>query len=155
MDLVVGTSIGGLLGSLYSLGYDAAYLDTLIHNVNWDMALSDKVDKKYIPYSRTRYKEKYVLSFPFYYRDEDFKNYLKGDAPFASGRSRQIDLGVEAKDKNRKSIAKQYQPCSYVEIPARQWTEKDVVEIVMPFTIRLIPVPEIVWSALSEIDAYA
>ena len=35
---------------------------------------------------------------------------------------------------NGKSIAKQYQPCSYVEIPARKWTEKDVVEVTMPFT---------------------
>ena len=105
VDLVVGTSIGGLLGSLYSLGYDAAYLDTLIHNVNWDMALSDKVDKKYIPYSRTRYKEKYVLSFPFYYKDEDYRNYLKGDAPFANGRTRQIDLGAEARTRDRKSIS--------------------------------------------------
>ena len=105
VDLVVGTSIGGLLGSLYSLGYDAAYLDTLIHNIDWDMALSDKVDRKYIPYSRTRYKEKYVLSFPFYYRDEDYQNYLRGDAPFTSGRSRELDLGAEARRKDRKSLS--------------------------------------------------
>ena len=38
---------------------------------------------------------------------------------------------------NGKSIANTYQPCSYVEIPARQWTEKDVVEVVMPFTKHL------------------
>ena len=38
---------------------------------------------------------------------------------------------------NGKSIAKSYQPSSYVEIPARQWTEKDVVEVVMPFTKHL------------------
>ena len=35
---------------------------------------------------------------------------------------------------NGKSIAKRYRPSSYVEIPARRWTEKDVVEVVMPFT---------------------
>jgi hypothetical protein len=35
---------------------------------------------------------------------------------------------------NGKSIAKHYQPSSYVEIPARKWKEKDVVEVVMPFT---------------------
>ena len=35
---------------------------------------------------------------------------------------------------NGKSIAKHYQPCSYVEIPARKWTAKDVVEVTMPFT---------------------
>ena len=38
---------------------------------------------------------------------------------------------------NGKSIAKAYQPSSYVEIPARRWTEKDVVEVVMPFTRHL------------------
>ena len=38
---------------------------------------------------------------------------------------------------NGKSIAKTYRPSSYVEIPARRWTEKDVVEVVMPFTKHL------------------
>ena len=38
---------------------------------------------------------------------------------------------------NGKSIAKTYKPSSYVEIPARKWSEKDVVEVVMPFTRHL------------------
>ncbi len=35
---------------------------------------------------------------------------------------------------NGQSIAAQYQPSSYVEIPSRKWKEGDVVEVVMPFT---------------------
>ena len=38
---------------------------------------------------------------------------------------------------NGKSIAKTYQPSSYVEIPARKWKAKDVVEVIMPFTKHL------------------
>ena len=38
---------------------------------------------------------------------------------------------------NGKSIAKTYKPSSYVEIPARRWTKKDIVEVVMPFTRHL------------------
>ena len=38
---------------------------------------------------------------------------------------------------NGKSIAKHYQPSSYVEIPARKWSAKDVVEVTMPFTKHL------------------
>ena len=38
---------------------------------------------------------------------------------------------------NGKSIAKSYQPSSYVEIPARKWSAKDVVEVTMPFTKHL------------------
>lgn len=35
---------------------------------------------------------------------------------------------------NGKSVAKSYQPGTYAEIPARKWSKKDVVEVVMPFT---------------------
>ena len=35
---------------------------------------------------------------------------------------------------NGKEVASQYQPGSYVEIPLRKWTKKDVVEVSMPFT---------------------
>ena len=34
---------------------------------------------------------------------------------------------------NGKSVAKEYKPCSYVEIPVRKWSKKDVVEVVMPY----------------------
>ena len=98
IDMVVGTSIGGLLGGMYSLGYDADYLDSLFHHMDWNMALSDKVDRKYQPYSRIRNKEKYLLSFPFYYKADDYKNYIQGEMPFAAGRSRELKLGAEQED---------------------------------------------------------
>ena len=34
---------------------------------------------------------------------------------------------------NGKPVVKVFKPCSYVEIPVRKWTKKDVVEITMPF----------------------
>lgn len=96
VDMVVGTSIGGLIGGLYALGYDADYLDSLFRTMNWDMALSDKVDRKYLPYSRIRNKEKYLVQFPFYYKADDYKNYLAGEMPFAAGRSRELHLGADS-----------------------------------------------------------
>ena len=98
VDMVVGTSIGGLLGGMYALGYNADYLDSLVRNMDWDMALSDKVDRQYMPYSRIRNKEKYLLQFPFYYKADDYKNFLKGDMPFAAGRSRELHLGAGSAD---------------------------------------------------------
>ena len=38
---------------------------------------------------------------------------------------------------NGKSIAKQYQPCSYAEIPQRTWSDGDKVEVVMPYTTHI------------------
>ena len=98
IDMVVGTSIGGLLGGMYALGYNADYLDSLFHNMDWDMALSDKVDRRYLPYSRIRNKEKYLLQFPFYYKSDDYKNYIAGEMPFAAGRSRELRLGADEAD---------------------------------------------------------
>ena len=100
VDMVVGTSVGGLLGAYFSLGYDADQIDTLIRNIDWNMALSDKVDRSYVPYSRIRYKEKFLLSFPFYYKSEDYYNYVEGDVPFASEQNRQLRLGASGNDRD-------------------------------------------------------
>ena len=34
---------------------------------------------------------------------------------------------------NGKSLAENYIPCSYVEIPVRKWSKKDIVEVIMPY----------------------
>ncbi len=72
VDIVMGTSMGGLVGGIYALGYDADHLDSIIRNINWDMALSDKVPRDYLSYSSIKYKEKYALSFPFLYDSNEY-----------------------------------------------------------------------------------
>ncbi len=104
IDMVVGTSIGGLLGGMYSLGYSADYLDSLFHNMDWGMVRSDRVDRKYLPYSRIRNREKYLMSFPFYYKQDDYKNYLSGEDPFTGGGSRELHLGAAEDDITRGSL---------------------------------------------------
>ena len=49
---------------------------------------------------------------------------------------------------NGRSIARSYRPCSYVEIPARNWSESDVVEVVMPYTDHICYGPD-------KIDGYS
>ncbi len=73
VDLVVGTSMGGLIGGLYSLGYTTEQIDTLVHGIDWGWALSDKLSRKYYSYSDARYKEKYLISIPFYYEKDYYK----------------------------------------------------------------------------------
>ena len=71
VDLVVGTSMGGLVGGLYSLGYNASQMDSIIRDINWDVVMKDKIARKYIPFSEIRYREKYLLSFPFHYEETE------------------------------------------------------------------------------------
>ena len=73
VDLVLGTSMGGLIGGLYSLGYTPDQMDTIISNIDWKWALTDKLSREYISYEDMKYKEKYMLSIPFYYEKDYFE----------------------------------------------------------------------------------
>lgn len=73
VDMVLGTSMGGLVGGLYALGYTPDQMDTLIRGIDWQWALSDKLSRKYISYTDAKYKEKYLLSIPFYYEKEYYR----------------------------------------------------------------------------------
>ena len=84
IDMVLGTSVGGLLGGFYAIGYTPDYLAELIREMDWDLILSDNVDPRFLPRRRIAYKEKFALSFPFYYRDQvnldlsDFADFTDG-----------------------------------------------------------------------------
>ena len=82
IDIVMGTSMGGLVGGIYALGYDADHLDSIIRNIDWDMALSDKVPRDYLSYSSIKYKEKYALSFPFLYDKNEYLQMKGGDQDY-------------------------------------------------------------------------
>lgn len=70
IDVICGTSIGGLLGGLYSMGYNSHYLDSLMRSIDWSWALSDKVSYDCIPYLRKEQKANYQLTIPFHYPRE-------------------------------------------------------------------------------------
>ena len=46
VDFVCGTSIGGLLGGLYSIGYSPQEMRTLFTTQDWGRILTDAVDQK-------------------------------------------------------------------------------------------------------------
>ena len=73
VDMVLGTSMGGLIGGLYSLGYTTDQMDTLIRNMDWKWAFSDELSREYISYTDAKYKEKYMISIPFYYEKDYYK----------------------------------------------------------------------------------
>ncbi|MBR5499326.1 MAG: patatin-like phospholipase family protein [Bacteroidales bacterium] len=82
IDLVVGTSMGGLIGGLYSLGYSVEEMDSIVRNMDWGWVLSDKLSRDYITYTDMKYKEKYLLSIPFYYERDYFRMKLADEHRF-------------------------------------------------------------------------
>lgn len=99
VDVVLGTSMGGLVGGLFALGYTPHDMDSLIRTIDWNTALSDKIPRGYESYARSRYKEKVLLSFPFYYGKEDSSE-RKEERGYARPRRKRgsIHLGADNED---------------------------------------------------------
>ena len=66
IDFVCGTSIGGLVGGLYALGYRAEDIEELFRTRDWDTILSDRIPTEYISYSDKMDGATFLFSIPFY-----------------------------------------------------------------------------------------
>ena len=70
IDLLCGTSMGGLMSGLYSLGYDSYELEDIISSIDWKKMMSDDIDISFLSYEQREDWRKYVLSVPFHYKDQ-------------------------------------------------------------------------------------
>ena len=95
VDMVLGTSMGGLIGGLYSLGYSVSEIDSLVRNMDWEWALSDRLSRDYISYTDIKYKEKYMLSIPFYYEKDYYKMQLAEENRFDRGDYDILHIGAD------------------------------------------------------------
>lgn len=67
IDMIVGTSIGGLVGGMYAMGYDARQLDSIFTTCDWKYLLSDNSYSRRDESFATKSEEsKYLLKIPFY-----------------------------------------------------------------------------------------
>lgn len=64
VDIITGTSMGALIGGLYSIGYDAATLDSLVKVQDWKTLLSDKIDVSNQSLAERDKQNTYILSRP-------------------------------------------------------------------------------------------
>lgn len=65
VDFVAGTSMGGLMGGLYSLGYSAVEIDSIVRSIDWNVMMSDNVPREFYSFNRRSYKSTYVIDIPF------------------------------------------------------------------------------------------
>ena len=66
IDLIVGTSMGALIGGLYSMGYTAEQLDSLIANADWSYLMSDNTKRVDASFAKKMSEEKYLINLPFF-----------------------------------------------------------------------------------------
>ena len=63
IDMVVGTSMGALMGGLYCIGYTPEMLDSLVRVQDWNMLLSDRIDPMSQNIVQRDMQNTYILSF--------------------------------------------------------------------------------------------
>ena len=98
VDIVTGTSMGGLVGGLYALGYKHDQLDSLVRDIQWPVMMSDKIPNDNISYKLRKYREKYIFRVPFHYDDEDVEERFR--------RERQWDKMAEEAGQNSSDALK-------------------------------------------------
>lgn len=65
-DMIIGTSIGGIVGGIYSLGYNAYQLDSIIRGLDWEYMLSDNTLRKDMAFKKKMLDEMFFLQVPIY-----------------------------------------------------------------------------------------
>ncbi|NOY60634.1 MAG: hypothetical protein GXO75_17140, partial [Calditrichaeota bacterium] len=63
VDYIVGTSMGGIAGALYAIGYSGRDLENLIERSDWKEIFSDKPPRTELPYFVRKETGKYQLEF--------------------------------------------------------------------------------------------
>lgn len=65
VDMVVGTSMGAIVGGLYAIGYSPEQLDSIVMSQDWRTLLSDKPGRKAQTLQMREEAGRYILSIPF------------------------------------------------------------------------------------------
>jgi NTE family protein len=71
IDYITGTSMGSLVGALYSIGYTSSQLTDLAKSVNWDQLFSEKPSRLFISNYERTFDNRTIASFPISERGLD------------------------------------------------------------------------------------
>lgn len=65
-DYVTGTSMGGIVGGLYAIGYTADEIEEIALSIDWESILSNKIPLNEVAYEEKEYYGRYMVELPIY-----------------------------------------------------------------------------------------
>lgn len=65
IDYIGGTSMGAIVGALYASGYSAAQLDSIFHDINFNILIQDNIPRSAKTFYEKEETEKYAITLPF------------------------------------------------------------------------------------------
>jgi len=63
VDYIVGTSVGGIVGALYAIGYSGFDLEKIAFNIHWQEIFTDRPSRVLLPYFEKKDTGKYQIEF--------------------------------------------------------------------------------------------
>lgn len=104
VDIIGGTSMGGLIAGLYSFGYGEEYLDSLVRAIDWSVMMSDRIPDSYQTYRGRKNKERFAINIPFHYDNVEMEERMREqyeivNKSYSKVKTRTSDMGKEAINK--------------------------------------------------------
>jgi NTE family protein len=63
-DYITGTSMGAIVGALYSLGFSSDDIENIVASLDWDAVLSNKIPLDEITFEEKQYYGRYIAELP-------------------------------------------------------------------------------------------
>lgn len=63
-DFIAGTSMGSIIGGLYSVGYSADSLEKIAKSLNWNFLLTDDISRQNLTIEEKDDNDRFIISFP-------------------------------------------------------------------------------------------
>lgn len=77
VDYIVGTSMGSIMGAMYSLGYSSSEICAVMENIDWDNLMQDNFSRRKTLYEDKKYGDQLLIKIPFRNR-MTFRNAVVG-----------------------------------------------------------------------------
>lgn len=66
IDMIVGTSMGSIVGGLHALGYNPGEIEEMAKTQNWALILSDELPRNQLSQNTKTEKQRFIISVPVY-----------------------------------------------------------------------------------------
>jgi len=86
VDIVLGTSMGGLVSGLFSMGYNSYEMEEILTDADWGRLITDKMPLEYRSLDEKYFKAMHQITLPFFYDKKQFV-LMKTDAYSEEGSS--------------------------------------------------------------------
>lgn len=113
VDMVLGTSMGGLVGGLLSLGYSPDEMENVVCSADWGYLLTEKVPREYKSLKEMHYRAAHQIVIPFYYEKDYFKQMKEEDIQVARAQRQHLRLGADEAFSSKDNLLASL-PASYV-----------------------------------------